>query len=672
MMRSPERPQPPTAVQTVHLVFKTHLDLGFTGLAHEVTQQYLGSFIPGAMQLADELRQTEGERFVWTTGSWLIHTALEAASPSERHKLEQAIGMGDLVWHALPYTVHSEVLTVPLFEQALGYSRELDQRFGRVTRAAKMTDVPGHTRGIVPLLSEAGVTFLHLGVNPASSAPQVPDVFRWQSPGGQELIVAYDKAGYGGLVAVPGCPDALCLIHTNDNLGPPSAAAVRAAFEQARAAFPGAAVVASTLDAFAEALEKVRLSLPVVTAEIGDTWIHGVGSDPTRIRRFRTLGRLHADWQARGESIPEAFGRELMKVGEHTWGLDVKTFLKDDQHFTPAQLEGVLEQPNFQRMEASWAEQSAYLDAALETLNGTPQLDEARRLLAAGEPRFLSTAGLTRQDLTEPLSIGHFTVRVDGDGGLSDLTPLDGSPWATPQHRLGTLTYQVYGAEDYAGFYRDYVTQNEEANTAEWAPLDFTKPGLEHVLQRGQTFTPAVESLWSGTDQLLLELAFPLEAQALGAPGQVQVQIRTQQGNVHWDVNWLSKPQSRVAEALWLGFSPPVSEPHNWQLHKLGQSIDPLEVVPGGNRHLHAVDTGVSCDEMDGRWHIHTLDAPLVASGLPALLRFSQQPPDLAQGMHFNLYNNVWGTNFRMWFGEAARFRFVMQKAEELSEQGNE
>jgi hypothetical protein len=54
-----------------------------------------------------------------------------------------------------------------------------------------------------------------------------------------------------------------------------------------------------------------------------------------------------------------------------------------------------------------------------------------------------------------------------------------------------------------------------------------------------------------------------------------------------------------------------------------------------------------------------TLDAPLVAPGEPSLLDFNNEPPDLSKGMHFNLYNNVWGTNFPMWYHEAARFRFV-------------
>jgi len=75
-----------------------------------------------------------------------------------------------------------------LFEFGLSLSQELDARFGRQTIAAKMTDVPGHTRGIVPLLAQAGVKFLHIGVNPASTVPGVPPLFRWQDPSGAEIV----------------------------------------------------------------------------------------------------------------------------------------------------------------------------------------------------------------------------------------------------------------------------------------------------------------------------------------------------------------------------------------------------------------------------------------------------------------------------------------------------
>ena len=199
----------PTSLQTIHLVFKTHLDIGFTGFARDVTEEYFSSFIPAAMDLAAALRRDGGEeRFVWTTGSWLIYEYLEQAAPRDRRRMEEAIAAGDIAWHALPLTAHSELMDASLFRYGLSLSQELDARFGRKTIAGKMTDVPGHTRAIVPLLAEAGVRLLHVGVNPASMPPDVPQAFTWRSPDGSEVVVVYQKGDYGGLTVAPGVPAA--------------------------------------------------------------------------------------------------------------------------------------------------------------------------------------------------------------------------------------------------------------------------------------------------------------------------------------------------------------------------------------------------------------------------------------------------------------------------------
>ena len=58
---------------------------------------------------------------------------------------------------------------------------------------------------------------------------------------------------------------------------------------------------------------------------------------------------------------------------------------------------------------------------------------------------------------------------------------------------------------------------------------------------------------------------------------------------------------------------------------------------------------------------IESLDAPLVAPGQPSLLDFNNNQPDMSQGVHFNLYNNVWGTNFPMWLEDDCRFRFRLR-----------
>lgn len=165
--------------KNIHLIFKTHLDVGFTDYASVVVNNYFSKYIPASLRVAREMRERgQPERFLWTTGSWLIYEYLEQAQPAARKEMEEAILRGDIAWHALPFTTHTELEDAELFRFGLRLAKELDERFGRKTIAAKLTDVPGHTRGIVPLLAEAGIKFLHIGVNPGSTVPSVPPLFR--------------------------------------------------------------------------------------------------------------------------------------------------------------------------------------------------------------------------------------------------------------------------------------------------------------------------------------------------------------------------------------------------------------------------------------------------------------------------------------------------------------
>ncbi|MBE0698726.1 MAG: glycoside hydrolase, partial [Anaerolineaceae bacterium] len=291
----------PGNIQRVHLIFKTHLDVGFTDFSAKVVENYFKSYIPRAIDLARLLRESgSSDRFIWTTGSWLIYEYLELAGKKERREMEEAIAHGDITWHALPFTMHSENLDTSLFRYGLSLSQELDKRFGHKTIAAKMTDVPGHTRGIIPLLEEAGVQFLHIGVNGASTPPDVPPVFIWRDPNGAEIMVMYHKGSYGDLMIVPGCTDAIAFAHTGDNLGPQSVDELYQSYRMIRGQFPGCKIQASTMDAFATQLVQKKNGLPIIENEIGDTWIHGAGTDPKKEAGYRELSRLRRQWLKRG------------------------------------------------------------------------------------------------------------------------------------------------------------------------------------------------------------------------------------------------------------------------------------------------------------------------------------------------------------------------------------
>ena len=89
----------------------------------------------------------------------------------------------------------------------------------------------------------------------------------------------------------------------------------------------------------------------------------------------------------------------------------------------------------------------------------------------------------------------------------------------------------------------------------------------------------------------------------------------------------------------------------------MGQLIDPKAVAENGQCRLHATDFGVVYDELS----IESLDTALVAPQEPSLLNFCNTKPLDSDGINFNLFNNIWGTNFPMWYEDDARFRFILK-----------
>lgn len=116
-----------------------------------------------------------------------------------------------------------------------------------------------------------------------------------------------------------------------DNTGPFFVADVQQIYAMLRKQYPNARVFASTFDRFLAAAEPQLHQLPVLTSDIGSTWVHGVGSAPQKHRLYREVFRRRADCIARGACDPtEAsfvrFDRLLLKVSEHTSGADISVY----------------------------------------------------------------------------------------------------------------------------------------------------------------------------------------------------------------------------------------------------------------------------------------------------------------------------------------------------------
>src|ERR1700682_941192 len=272
-------------VKRVLAMFKCHFDAGFIDTQAAVVQRYFSQFFPQAITIAEQSRQPGNHRYVWTTGSWLLYEYLEQASPQDRRRMEQAIAQGDIAWHAIPFSWQTEMMDASMISTGIALSQSLDARFGRATTGAKMTDVPGHTRGIISPLAAQGVKFLDIGVNDASTTADLPPLFVWTGTKGASIEVMYHHS-YGSIVHVAGSDLAVAIIVGDDNRGPHSLAEIADIYSALARQFPNAQITATGLTEIANAVEPFRKNLPTITQEIGDSWIYGVASDPVKVARY--------------------------------------------------------------------------------------------------------------------------------------------------------------------------------------------------------------------------------------------------------------------------------------------------------------------------------------------------------------------------------------------------
>jgi hypothetical protein len=668
---APAAPVPDPAVKRVLVMFKCHFDAGFVDTQAAVVHKYFAEYFPAAIRVANHMRESGSYRYVWTTGSWLLYEYLEQASPEERRVMENAIVAGDIAWHALPFTWQTELMDASMISGGIALSKSLDRRFGRTTTGAKMTDVPGHTRGLIAPLAAQGVKFLDIGVNGGSTPAELPPIFNWRAPGGATIVVMYHQQ-YSGVTRVPGSDLAIAIVVRGDNKGPHAPEEIAKTYSDLKAQFPSAQIVPTNLTEIANATLPHCTSLPLVTQEIGDTWIYGVSSDPLKLARTREVARLRRAWHAQGKlqvggAIDIALLRHLLLDVEHTWGRDTKPWL-DFDHYSTQDLAELLNTSKYQTLTSSWVEKRKNIFDGIATLPSElrGQAQAALAGLEAKEPRSSNQSNLAPAG--KEIETKHFIIALDpATGAINRLqNKSTRREWASADHLLAQLSYQTLSKPDFDRFFSNYVLSN-----ADWAIKDFGKFKIENSVAKSQTWIPALSQAHLEHDSHGFRILARLEihdddALRVGRaafPERMYLELSLPDAEpvVNLNFYWFGKSATAIPEALWLTFNPIVSSPSGWMMEKSGEQVSPFDVAVAGARHMHAVSSGFSVQDNNQSLKIETLDAPLIALGEKSPLNFSRSQPDLTGGVHCNLFNNAWGTNYIMWFNEDVRFRFVLR-----------
>jgi hypothetical protein len=548
------------SIEQVVVVFKTHFDIGYTEMASNVVARYRTTMIDQALEVVDQNRGLPPpQQFAWTIPGWPLHQILDwpQQTPERKARVERALKDGRFVLHALPFTLHTETLELEDLVRGLGHSSRIARRLGLpLPRDAKMTDVPCHAWVMPTLLKRAGVDFLHIGCNSASSSPRVPELFWWEGPDGSRLLTYYSAGGYGsGLMPPRDWPHKtwLALIHTGDNHGPPTPGEVKKLLDQAAKQLPGVKVRIGRLSDFAEAVLAERPKLQIVRGDMPDTWIHGPMCDPLGAKIGRNIRPAIATAEALGtqldiwgakqpataQTINDAYEQSLL-YGEHTWGAALWWLVKYEGGAKFGYGDAwrqVMAKGHFRRHEESWAEHTAYIEKARDLT--APLLDRELRALA-------QATGVNGQRVVvfNPLPWKrNGEVSVKASMAVAALKPADGGDAVPVESSGGELRFLARDVP--AMGYRVFVPVKAELPPTRLR-ADEKAATIESAFFKA-TLDPASGSIHSLTDKCTgRELVNPGFGQYLyerfdsnGVAAYVSAYVKSR---AEWAVNQLGKP----------------------------------------------------------------------------------------------------------------------------------
>lgn len=689
--------------KTVHVVFSNHVDIGFDGIPPQlgsddnVINKYFNEFFPRAIKTAANLSHVEP--YIWMTQAWLISMFLDCPlgmglhcpAAEAKEAVMAAIRAGTITWHAFPFNVEMEMMEPALVTAALDMTQALDRMFGFAPkRTLSQRDVPGLSRAAIPILAnprfQVGLQAMSVGVNSGSAPPAVPrGPFWWRdSASGQQLLAMWHPGGYSGepvdskddCMQVDGFNHVLCCAWKSDNAGPHTPIEVMNIMRRVRKSFPGAEVKASTFDAFVAPLYEAALpgnahglELPVLSAEIGDTWIHGIASDAAKLSGFRALQRIHSKlvYDHSQDAAFRNFTRLLLKIPEHTWGADTKMAMNDYVNWTNSDFSEALSSGHYQDIVYTWKRQYRYLEWAFEALKGSPRLWSAAQVILAEEKLLIGPSFLAEEPpqhqlphnarvqtdtllLPEPLRSeealrdqGFVRMKPDhlhfqssdwdlqlnaNTGSISGLVKRWGSQgehnqgaghqWASQQSPLAQIMYSTYVEADYNAIWDRYAYLNGKPD---WFQKDFGKLNCSRSASPRRADSPAqLKEVWVRTTrsdpssgfEVVVKATFPRWAHhEAGAPQSVWLSYRSPttpiDDGLHVTVTWVKKTPTRLPEALWVDWQPHQADSTSWRMWKLGSPVDPAGVLRNGSQSMHGVgDEGFHVDSHDAQHVIGT------------------------------------------------------------------
>jgi hypothetical protein len=217
---------------------------------------------------------------------------------------------------------------------------------------------------------------------------------------------------------------------------------------------------------------------------------------------------------------------------------------------------------------------------------------------------------------------------------------------ASAPHGFGQYLYERFDSNRVQSFVDSYVKIS-----ADWATNELGKPNLPpsravpYEALSPTRFNLRIEESSIGVTAVMSSIA-----QGRLPPITTKLTLYRDLPVADLEMTLSNKVADPWPEAGWLCLPLNVANAQ-FRLGRLGSIIDPVQdIVPGANRHLLALNTGLAVmDDAGVGVGICAQDNPLVSLDEPGCWKYSRDFVPRRARVYVNLFNNQWTTNFRLW-----------------------
>lgn len=666
----------------IHIIFGNHFDAGFAmpdlqkpGYLVNIINLYINNYFDQALKNIQDLKKYNIS-YIFTTHAWLIYIYLncepnlipeinnyQLICPNKTKKSEfiWAIKNGYITWHALPFNIQSESANNFIISENIKFVHELDESFGLSHKTViSRWDIPGLTSGAIPIFNKYNITAISLGINPMAAAPNMPPVSRWQDPvSNSEIILLNHPNGYGGynpenLLIIPNFTEILGFYWRGDNEGPGDIHDILFVLNNLKTRYPESNIFPSSFEKYISKLIPIKNNLPVINTEIGDTWIHGLSTDPKKIAEFRLISRYlekNSDKINKSSQIYKKIRLLLLKIPEHTWGLDQKIYLSDDNNWNNKKFRSNLNNTNFKNIINSWLEQREYIPKNLIQYDFPELYSE---LLEFSELYNNLKKLISKNIRVDNISNPYWNFMVGTQGNILNLESKINKKIIITDIKF---IHQVFNSADYNNYIENYTRCG--ALCPLWVYYDFAKIGLSGAKTNHNNYYPITQNFTRipGQNIYIISANSYNKSNFYGPPKNIFLILELiNQTDINLYLILENKTATRLPEAFWLSFKPNINNNNGWFINKIQNLIPINNFVKNGSFHLHGSWDGIFNFDKQV-FNIKSLDIPVISLDyltpfpIPFLSdKNNNLKLNITNGINFLLWNNIWGTNFPLWY----------------------